>query len=187
MKRFIDSLKLKNQIRGGSMSDKYEKLENIKRLLDEGTLSEQEFQEEKEKILSLPDEDNSSTKGKEHWGLDENNFCLALHLSQFAGYTIPLAGLILPIVMWMTEKEKSRRIDIHGRIVVNWIISSVIYGILFLILAFFFIGIPLLIILGLLYIIYPIIGAIKAGDGKTWRYPLTINFLALPEYHDDEL
>lgn len=167
------------------MSDKYEKLENIRKLLDAGTLSEQEFQEEKEKILSLPDED-AVNKDKEHWGLNEDTFCLALHLSQFAGYTIPLAGHILPIVMWITEKDKSQKIDMHGRHIVNWIISSIIYAILFSLLIFIVIGIPLLIALAICYVVYPIVGAIKAGDGKFWHYPLTINFLAIPEYYEEE-
>lgn len=167
------------------MSDKYEKLENLRKLLTDGTITEKEFQQEKEKILALPDEVPASSN-KQFWGMDEKTFCLVLHLSQFAGYTVPLAGLILPIVMWVMEKDNSQKVNIHGRHVVNWIISSTIYLIISLILSFFFIGIPLLIALCLCYVIFPIIGAMKAGDGKVWKYPMTINFLVIPDYYEDE-
>ena len=59
----------------------------------------------------------------------------------------------------------------------NWIISEVIYGVLFVLLAFVFIGFPLLIVLGILGVVFPIIGGIKANDGEAWKYPLSIRFL----------
>jgi uncharacterized Tic20 family protein len=39
------------------------------------------------------------------------------------------------------------------------------------------IGIPLLIALMVLMVVFPIIGAVKANDGKVWKYPLSIPFL----------
>ena len=165
------------------MSDKYEKLGNLKKLLDDGVLTDAEFQAEKEKVLSEYDYNEESEY--KPWGLDEDTYCVVLHLSQFAGYTVPLAGLILPIIMWTTEKQNSEKIDMHGRVVMNWVISSVIYAIVFLILAFFFIGIPLLIGLGICAIVFPIIGAIKAGGNICWHYPMAINFLSLKSTSDE--
>jgi uncharacterized Tic20 family protein len=175
---------------GGEMSDKYQRLEHIKKLLDDGVLSEEEYQDEKTKILAEPltEYNDYSTEDEEakHWGLDEKTFCLVMHLGQFAGYAVPLAGLILPIVMWVSEKDNSQKIDAHGRIILNWIISSIIYGTIFAILIFFFVGIPLFIALVICWIVFPIIGAIKAADGIIWHYPLTISFFAIPDYYDDD-
>ena len=39
------------------------------------------------------------------------------------------------------------------------------------------IGIPLLMALCAIAIIFPIIGGIKANDGILWKYPLSIPFL----------
>lgn len=39
------------------------------------------------------------------------------------------------------------------------------------------VGIPLLILLGVIGIIFPIIGGIKANNGEVWKYPLSISFL----------
>ena len=38
------------------------------------------------------------------------------------------------------------------------------------------IGIPLLLAVLVLSIVYPVIGAIKASGGRVWRYPFSINF-----------
>lgn len=45
------------------------------------------------------------------------------------------------------------------------------------ILSLVVIGIPLVILTGLLMVILPVIGAIKANDGDHFRYPLTIRFI----------
>ena len=100
-----------------------------------------------------------------------------MHLSQFSGYVVPLAGLIVPIVLWQLKKAELPGIDAHGKVLVNWIISEILYAIGFVILVFVVIGIPLLIVLGILGIIFPIVCAIKANNGEVWRYPLSIPFI----------
>ena len=112
------------------------------------------------------------------WGMDTRQFCLLMHLSQFAGFFIPFAGLILPIVMWATNKDMSEEVDEHGKTILNWIISLVIYSVICFILAFFLIGIFLAIVLVILGIIFPIIGAVQAGNGQLWKYPLAIRFIS---------
>src|SRR6185295_9095700 len=98
---------------------------------------------------------------------------MALHLSQFAGYAVPLAGFVVPIVIWQVMKEDYPEIDEHGRNVTNWIISHLLYVVGAVILALVGIGIPLLIVLGILGIVFPIIGAIRAAEGRYWKYPLS--------------
>ena len=55
-------------------------------------------------------------------------------------------------------------------------ISSVIYYIVALLLTWILIGIPLLIALAVIGLIYPIIGGIKASKGELWEYPGAISF-----------
>ena len=108
---------------------------------------------------------------------EAGQWALFLHLSQFAGYIIPFAGWIAPILIWQLKKTEMPSLDAHGKVVMNWIISELIYCAISFILVFVVVGIPLLIVLLLLGIIFPIIGAIKAGDGIVWKYPLSISFL----------
>ncbi len=101
---------------------------------------------------------------------------MLLHLSQLANFLVPLGGLIVPIVIWQVKKTELPGIDVHGKIVVNWIISALLYGIGCFILFFLLIGIPMLVALGIIAIIFPIVGGIKANNGEAWKYPLSITF-----------
>lgn len=104
-------------------------------------------------------------------------WAMFLHLSQLAGYIIPLVGLIAPIVIWQMKKDEYPILDEHGKAVVNWIISELIYGAICFALIFIVIGFPMLMILGILAVVFPIIGGIKANNGELWHYPMTITIL----------
>jgi uncharacterized Tic20 family protein len=90
---------------------------------------------------------------------------------------VPLAGLILPIILWQIKKDQYPFVDVHGKIVVNWIISLLIYLAISAVLIFLVIGFIGFVLLGALSIIFPIIGGIKANQGEIWEYPLTIKFI----------
>jgi uncharacterized protein len=104
-------------------------------------------------------------------------WALFLHLSLLAGFVVPLAGLVTPIIIWQLKKNDLPGLDIHGKNVVNWIISDLIYIAIGYILCFVLIGFPILIALGIVSIVFPIIGGIKANNGEVWKYPLTIRFV----------
>ena len=116
---------------------------------------------------------------KKHWGMDERAFCMLLHLSQLVNILPPL-GIILPIAMWVTEKGRSPTIDAHGKNVLNWLISAVIYGGVALIIAslididLYFVAM----VLSVVTLVFAILGAVKANEGKLWKYPLAIPFFS---------
>jgi len=58
----------------------------------------------------------------------------------------------------------------------NWLLTEFILLLIIIPLCFILIGFPLLFILALLGIVFPIIGAIKAGNGEVWPYPCSIRF-----------
>ncbi len=99
-----------------------------------------------------------------------------LHLSMLAGFIIPFAGLLVPILTWQMKKDELPLIDAHGKNAVNWIISGLIYTVICLVLSFLLIGIPLSIALGVVSIVFPIMAAIKGNNGEVWTYPLAISF-----------
>src|SRR5471032_1857679 len=108
---------------------------------------------------------------------DQRQMGMFLHLSQLANVILFPVGIILPIVLWQTQKEKMPALDAHGKMVVNWMISSTIYIFVSIILMFFIIGFLTIFAVGILGIVFPIIGGIKANNGELWEYPLTIKFL----------
>jgi len=99
-----------------------------------------------------------------------------MHLSQLLAFSG--VGIIAPIIMWLLGNDKSVLVRRHGNRMMNWIVSSLIYATISLILCFVFVGIPLILIVGLLTIIFPIIAAVKSNDGQVWTYPLTFKFFA---------
>lgn len=108
---------------------------------------------------------------------EANQWGMFIHFSVFAGFLVPFAGLVLPIVLWQLKKEEFPIVDQHGKVVVNWIISAFIYSLVCLVLTLILIGVFGFMALGLATIIFAIIGGIKANEGEVWEYPLTIKFL----------
>ncbi len=108
---------------------------------------------------------------------EEKQMGMFLHLSQLANIIIPPIGIIAPIVLWQMKKDEMPALDAHGKMIVNWLISGFIYGIIGVILTFFLVGILVLLALGVVSVVFPIIGGIKANNGELWEYPLTIKFL----------
>lgn len=109
--------------------------------------------------------------------MQERQWALICHLSALSGYVIPFGNLIVPIIIWSMKKEEMPMVDRHGKEVINFQISMTIWIIVSAFLIFLLIGIPLLIILAILQVVFVIIGAIKADNGELYKYPMTIQFI----------
>lgn len=99
-----------------------------------------------------------------------------LHLSLLSGLVIPFGGLLVPIVIYVIKKDDLPGLQPHWYVVLNWMISAVIYAAVSMVLMLVLIGLVLIWVVIALSLIFPIIGAIKANDGEVWPYPLTIRF-----------
>lgn len=108
---------------------------------------------------------------------EQRQMGMFLHLSQLANLLLFPIGIILPIVLWQTQKEKMPALDAHGKMVINWMISMTIYMVISFILMIVLVGFLMVGIVGILGIVFPIIGGIKANNGELWNYPLAIKFL----------
>ena len=108
---------------------------------------------------------------------DERQMGMFLHLSQLANVIFFPIGIVAPILLWQTQKQKMPALDAHGKMVVNWMISSTIYAVVSIVLCLVLVGFLMLLALALMGIIFPIIGGVKANNGELWQYPLAIKFL----------
>lgn len=107
---------------------------------------------------------------------EQRQMGMFLHLSQLANVILFPIGIIVPIVLWQTQKEKMPALDAHGKMVVNWMISVTIYAIVSIVLMLIIIGFLTFLAVAVMGILFPIIGAVKANNGELWEYPLTIKF-----------
>jgi uncharacterized protein len=136
---------------------------------------------------------------------NEKTTAALLHLSAFAKYLIPFAGIIAPLIVWQTKKHESNYVDETGKSVINFHLSTLVYSIvLIIIIGVLFlgtiinyieieqaggdvvpvnlitIGIVSLFILGtwtIIEFILIILGSVKANEGTVYHYPLTIPFI----------
>jgi uncharacterized Tic20 family protein len=94
-------------------------------------------------------------------------WCMLSHLSAFFGFPV-----ILPLVVYLAMRRDSEYVACNSRESLNFHISVIIYGICCLPLVLIFIGVPLLVLLGVASFIVAIIAAVKAADGQCYHYPL---------------
>lgn len=153
---------------------KYEDLKILDELWEKGSISEEEYLREKAKILNEEGSTYGRSSGRPLFGMTENSYLMLMHLSQFAGIIIPLAGFFVPILMWITNKETNANVDMHGKNILNFMISFTIYAAVFTITV---IGIPLAIVVGILFVVLVILASVKANNGEYWKYPFTIQFI----------
>ena len=114
-----------------------------------------------------PETDGGMSKEARQWAM-------MLHFSLLVGFVVPFAGLIAPIIIWQLKKEDMPEIVPHAHVVMNWIITGLVYFAISFVLMFVIIGIPLMMVLGLATLVFAIIGGIKANDGELWEYPATM-------------
>lgn len=105
---------------------------------------------------------------------ETRQWAMFLHFSMLAGWIIPMAGLIVPILIWQMKKDELPGIVPHAHVVLNWIVTSLVYAMICFVLLIVLIGALGFVVLGIVTVIFAIIGGIKANDGELWEYPGTI-------------
>ncbi len=115
---------------------------------------------------------------------DLRTYAALIHLSPivgglFGGYL----NFLFPLIMWLIRRNDHVFIDETGKEVVNFQISLLIYYLIGVLLIVLSLGlgailmVPLFIILMLLTIVFAIIGALRASEGKIYRYPLNLRLI----------
>ena len=121
------------------------------------------------------------------WGMELNQYCMLMHLSQFSNFFIPFGGIVIPIVMWYVNKDEYVEVDQHGKRIMNWIISSLIYTLIAISIflfsiateSFLFISVGVLLLVALVVcsIVFTILGSTRSFKGEIYNYPMSINFI----------
>jgi uncharacterized protein len=110
---------------------------------------------------------------------DVRTWCVLCHASALLGFFIPWAFHIVgPLIVWLAKRQDSPEIDAHGKESMNFQISMLIWNVIAGILCLVLIGIPILILLHILNIIFVIVASIQASEGKLYRYPLAIRLIS---------
>ena len=100
------------------------------------------------------------------------------HLSQLLDLVTGIGGFLVPLIIWLIKKDEVFDMDRHGKAILNFRISMFIY-ILICVPAILLFGLGILgfIVIGIFYLIFPIINALRASNNQPPNYPLSIQFL----------
>ena len=154
-----------------------DELARLAELHSTGALSDEEYAAAKNRVLnSLAAGSGGGEYSVEQQEASTRMWAMLLHLSILAGYVAFVIGLVAPIIIWQMKKNDLPGIDQHGKNAANWILSELIYAVICVLLSLVLIGIPLLIGLAVVAVVFPIIAAVKANNGEVWRYPVSITF-----------
>jgi len=104
----------------------------------------------------------------------ERNFSVFMHLAPIAGAAI-WPFYFAPLVLWLIRKDHSVFNDDHGREVMSFMVSFILIHIILICTLVGAILIPVVWIVALVNIIR---GAVAAGNGEYFRYPLTWRFFS---------
>jgi uncharacterized Tic20 family protein len=108
---------------------------------------------------------------------EEKIYAMFCHLGALSGFFAPFGNIIVPLILWLTKRESSSFVDMHGKEAVNFQISLMLYSLVSAVLIFVLVGIFLLAGLCVFDLVTVIVGALKAKNGESFRYPLTIRFI----------
>jgi uncharacterized Tic20 family protein len=110
-------------------------------------------------------------------GAQERNWAVGAHLSGFVAAYLAL-GFIGPLVVMLTGGARSAYVRRHAVEALNFNISVLIYLAVSGLLTIVLIGLPMLVAVGVLYVVASIRGAMAASRGEEYRYPLCIRFVS---------
>lgn len=108
---------------------------------------------------------------------DDRTWGGAAHWSALIGAVVALAFLG-PLLVMLVKGNQSPYVRAQAVESLNFQLSILIYGIVAFVLAFVLIGFLLLPIVGLLWLVFTILGSVKAANGELYRYPLTIRMVS---------
>ncbi|WGK64085.1 DUF4870 domain-containing protein [Croceiramulus getboli] len=110
---------------------------------------------------------------------EDRNLLVAAHLSQLLDLFTGIGGFIVPLVLWLTQRDKIYAMDAHGKAILNFQISLFIYCLICIPLILFFgLGLLGILVLGLFSLLFPIVNAVRASQGEPPYYPINLPIIS---------
>lgn len=124
----------------------------------------------------MPDEihDPSAVPAEERtWGM-------LAHIAAFAGLVVPFGSVIAPLVIYLVRKDTHPFVADQARESLNFQITSLIIGVALGIVGIVTLGFGfvLLPVAGIAWLVFVIIAAVAANDGKRYRYPVCFRLVS---------
>lgn len=108
----------------------------------------------------------------------DNQLLVITHLSQLLTYVTGFGGLIVPLILWLTSKDKVIGMNEHGKQIINFQLSLILLTILSIpAILLLGLGILALIVIGVMAFVMPIVNAVRASNNEAPSQLMTIQFI----------
>jgi uncharacterized protein len=108
---------------------------------------------------------------------EERQWAMFAHLSALAGLVMPFGSIIGPLVIWLIKKDTMPFVNDQGKEALNFNITVAIAAVVCGLLCIVLIGFLLLPVLVILWLVFVIVGTIKANEGTLYRYPFALRLI----------
>ncbi|MFT4943729.1 MAG: putative Tic20 family protein [Flavobacteriales bacterium] len=108
----------------------------------------------------------------------DTKLLVVTHACQLLTFVSGFGGLIVPLILWATQRDKIEGMDVHGKQIINFQLSIILLSLMSIPLIFLFgFGILMLIGLGVASFVLPIVNAIRANKEERPVTYLTFRFI----------
>lgn len=119
---------------------------------------------------------------------EERTWALFAHLSALLGCIVTghwfgWGCFLGPLVIWLLKKDSMPFVNDQGKEALNFNITIAIVGLALLLLTLMTLGlgvllaIPIGVVVGVAWLVFTIIAAIRANEGVRYRYPFTLRLI----------
>jgi uncharacterized Tic20 family protein len=105
----------------------------------------------------------------------ERTWAAVAHIGSFVAAWIAL-GILCPIIVLIAKGNESRYVRHHAYESLNFQLNALFWIAISVLLIFVLIGIPMIIAVGIWYLIMVIVATLAANRGEWYRYPAIIRF-----------
>ena len=107
---------------------------------------------------------------------DERTWGGAAHWSALVGAFVAMAFLG-PLIVLLAKGNTSAYVRRQSVESLNFQITCLIFGAISFVLVFVLVGVLLLLVVGVWWLVFTIIGSVKSANGELYRYPLNIRLV----------
>jgi len=109
---------------------------------------------------------------------EERKWAAIAHVAALAGILMPFGGAVLgPLVVWFLKKDSMPFVADQGREALNFQLTVFIAMAVSTLLIFVGIGVPLILLLCIVDLVYIWVATFKASEGEVYRYPVALRFV----------
>jgi uncharacterized protein len=108
---------------------------------------------------------------------EERTWGAAAHWSALVAMVVALAflGPLLVLLLKGNDSAWVRRQAVES---LNFQLSILVYAVVSGVLVLLLVGVVLLPLVGLMWLVFTILGSVRAADGRDYRYPLTLRMVS---------